>query len=267
VTPAHTEPGAGTGLLIVVVLAGTAAGYLVLVAGQRAKGRRWSRWRTVSLLAGLGTLAIAVVPPVAGHGFPAHMAQHLLIGMYAPLFLVLAAPVTLLLGSLSTDRARRLTRLARSRPVAVLANPVTALTLNIGGLALLYFTPLYQATTHSPLLHHLVHLHFLAAGYLLAWTIAGPDPAPHRPSVPTRLVLLGVAIAAHAVLAQLIYAGVLVDLPVPDDQRRAGGDLMYYGGDTAELLLALALLATWRPIRRREPHAPSSPPLTARAGA
>jgi putative membrane protein len=248
-----------------VVLAGIAAGYLVLVAGQRAKGRRWSHWRTASLLAGLGTLAISVVPPVAGDGFPAHMLAHLLIGMYAPLFLALAAPVTVLLGSLPADRARRLTGLLRTRPVRVLVHPVTALTLNVGGLAVLYLTPLYQATTHSPLLHHLVQLHFLAAGYLFAWTIAGPDPAPHRPSVPTRLVLLGVAIAAHAVLAQLIYAGLLVDLPVPDDQRRAGGDLMYYGGDTAELLLALALLTTWRPGRRRA-HAPSSPALTARAG-
>ena len=27
---------------------------------------------------------------------------------------------------------------------------------------------------------------------------------------------------------------------------------MYYGGDIAELLLALALVTTWRPVRRRE---------------
>ncbi|MBB4908609.1 cytochrome c oxidase assembly protein [Actinophytocola algeriensis] len=53
-----------------------------------------------------------------------------------------------------------------------------------------------------------MHLHFLVAGYLFAWLIAGPDPAPHRPGVPARLVLLGVAIAVHATLAQLMYAGI-----------------------------------------------------------
>jgi putative membrane protein len=260
VTSVHAGPGGGAGLFTVVVVAAAAAGYLVLVAGQRARGRRWSRWRTASLLAGVGLLAVAVLPPVAahaGHGLPGQMLQHLLIGMYAPLGLVLAAPVTLLLASLPTHRAHHLTRLLRSRPVGLLANPVTALALNLGGLAVLYVTPLYQATTTNALLHYLVHAHFLAAGYLFAWVIAGPDPAPHRPSVPTRIVVLGVAIAAHAVLAQLIYAGILVDVAVPDAERRAAGDLMYYGGDIAELLLALALLTTWRPARRgrRSPSA------------
>lgn len=65
------------------------------------------------------------------------------------------------------------------------------------------------------------------------------------------------AITGHAVLAQLIFAGALVEIAVPDVQRRAAGDLMYYGGDIAERLLALALLSTWRPTghRRRSPPA------------
>lgn len=46
--------------------------------------------------------------------------------------------------------------------------------------------------------------HVFTAGYLFAWVIAGPDPAPRRPSVPARLVVLGVAVAGHAVLSQLL---------------------------------------------------------------
>ena len=58
-------------------------------------------------------------------------------------------------------------------------------------------------------------LHFVFAGCLYAWVIAGPDPAPHRPSVPARLVVLGVAVAVHSVLAQLLYGGWFVKVHAP----------------------------------------------------
>jgi len=138
VTLGHGRAAAAGDILIVAVLAVMAAGYVVLVARRRARGRQWSHWRTASLLAGVGLLAAAMLPPVAdhaGHSFHGHMVQHLLIGMYAPLGLVLAAPITLLLGSLPARQARRLARLVRSRPVGLLANPITALLLTIGGLA------------------------------------------------------------------------------------------------------------------------------------
>ncbi|RCG22377.1 cytochrome c oxidase assembly protein [Streptomyces reniochalinae] len=231
-----------------------ALGYLLLVrrAHRRGPRREWSAWRSASFLAGCGLVAAAVLPPLApwAHGdFRGHMAQHLLIGMYAPVALVLGAPVTLLLRTLPGARARTLTSLLRSRPVRVLTHPVTALLLNTGSLAVLYCTPLYGAATAQPWGHWLLHLHFLAAGCLFAWVVAGPDPAPARPEVPARLVLLGAAIAGHAVLSQLMYGGFLIDIPAPVGQVRGGAELMYYGGDIAELLLAGAVVATWRPGR------------------
>ena len=74
------------------------------------------------------------------------MHQHLLTGMYAPLGLVLGAPVTLLLRTLPAGSRWRIGRLLRSRPVHLVVNPIIALGLNLGGLAALYFTPLYLAT-------------------------------------------------------------------------------------------------------------------------
>ena len=50
-------------------------------------------------------------------------------------------------------------------------------------------------------------------------------------------------------LAQLLYAGVLVDVTGHPADLRLGADLMYYAGDIAELLLAFALVSTWRPRR------------------
>lgn len=63
---------------------------------------------------------------------------------------------------------------------------------------------------------------------------------------------LGVAIAAHAVISQLMYGGFWVDVHAPIHQVRTGAEIMYYGGDIAELLLAAALVATWRPEHRRQ---------------
>ena len=144
----------------------------------------------------------------------------------------------------------------------VVAHPVTALLLSVGGFAALYLTPLYAGSARQPALHQLVHLHFLLAGYLFVWVVAGPDPAPRRPSVPARLVVLGVAVAGHAVLSQLLYAGAYVRVDVPLEQRLGGATLMYYGGDIAELLVAVALVLTWKRGRsgqrlravRRAPH-------------
>jgi putative membrane protein len=69
------------------------------------------------------------------------MLQHLLIGMFAPLGLVMGAPVTLALRTIRPKGARRVSRFLRTSGVRIIANPVTALVLNTGGMALLYFTP------------------------------------------------------------------------------------------------------------------------------
>ncbi|MGW2491474.1 cytochrome c oxidase assembly protein [Streptomyces sp. NPDC001606] len=253
--PGHMD---GTGplefLLPSLALLVCAGGYLRLAsrARRRNPGRGWHRWRTVSFLAGLALLALALLPPLAGvahRDFRGHMAQHLLIGMYAPLALVLGAPVTLLLRALPASRARLVTGALHSRPARLLAHPAVALPLSTGSLAVLYCTPLYNTAMAHPAGHWLLHAHFLLSGCLFAHVIAGPDPAPARPGVRARLVCLGCAIAVHAVVAQLMYGGFWVDIRAPIPEVQGGAEIMYYGGDIAELLLAAALVATWRPER------------------
>jgi putative membrane protein len=190
--------------------------------------------------------------------------QHLLVGMLAPLGLVLGAPGTLALRTVRPRVGRAALRLLRRRVAAVALHPVTGLLLTAGGLYLLHLTPLYRATLAHPGLHTLVLLHFLASGYVFSWAIAGPDPGPHRPGVPLRLAVLGLSVAAHATLAQLMYAG-LVDVAAPADRLRTAATLMYYVGDLAEILLALALLATWRPTPRRDRPTPDRPDRRPRA--
>jgi putative membrane protein len=242
-------------VLTALILLAAAVGYLLAVRRARHCNPTlgWSPWRSASFLAGLALLALASLPPLAASAhtdFRGHMAQHMLIGMYAPLALVLAAPVTLLLRTLPPVRARRVTAVLRSRPAGVLGHPAVALALSTGSLGLLYFTPLFDLTMRHPAGHWLLHLHFLASGCLFAYVIAGPDPAPTRPGVPARLVYLGIAVAVHALVAQAMYGGFLIDIRAPIGQVQQGAEIMYYGGDIAELLLAAALVATWRPERR-----------------
>lgn len=214
------------------------------------KQRQWSRWRITFFVIGCLILLLAVSPVIvrwAHHELKGHMVQHLLIGMLAPLGLVLGAPMTLALRTLPADLAKRVVSLLHSRPVQIVSHPVSALMLNIGGMYVLYLTPLYATMQHSPMLHHLVHIHFLAAGYLFTWSIlAGPDSSPHSPEMWTRLSVLTASIAAHAVLGKLMY-GYLWPRQTGHtaEEIQAAAQIMYYGGDTIELILAVALFYLW----------------------
>lgn len=247
--------GSTTGVALVLVLA---VGYEVMALCQQ-RGRPWPDARTAAFLGGCLVLAAGLSPelsPWPFGDFRTHMLQHLLVGMVAPLGLVLGAPITLVLRSVPRPLGRRLGRLLHHRALRPVAHPVTALVLSVGGFAALYVTPLYTVTADRPALHTLMTVHFLLAGCLFAWVIAGPDPAPRRPSVPARLVVLGIAVAAHAILSQLLYAGVMAPTEIPTPQRQGGATLMYYGGDITELLVAAALVATWRPTRVRARPSP-----------
>ena len=212
-------------------------------------------WRTTLFSSGAFLLALGLVPPIAEFAhedFRGHMVQHLALGMLAPLGLVLGAPLTLLMATLPKSLARKTAQFLRLSPLQKLSHPVSALFLNLGGMYLLYLTPLYSASLSSGLLHLLVHLHFIVAGCLFTWAIAGPDPGPRRPSYMYRFVILFLSMAGHAILAKMIYAygwpqGTHHDLA----EIQSGAKLMYYAGDGAEVLLLIALLIGWKQSQQK----------------
>jgi putative membrane protein len=189
----------------------------------------------------------AVLPPIADHDelFQVHVTQHLLLGMIGPAFLALSAPITLVLRTASGWTWRVLLRVLRSRVVAVLSWPATAVTLYLGGLYTLYLTGLYAAAERDDLLHAAVHAHMLLAGCLLSWTVIGVDPIRRRPRVPVKVAALIIAGAGHDTLAKLLYAH---DLPAGAGAvaaRHVGAELMYYGGTLIDLALAAVLMTQW----------------------
>ncbi|OLO09937.1 hypothetical protein BTW10_17260 [Chromohalobacter japonicus] len=229
--------------------------YLAGVWRTRHAGKPWSPWRSASFIVGTITLAVAFAAPVnafAHHDLRGHMLQHLLVGMFAPLGLVFGAPMSLLLRNLAPARARATVTLLGSMPVRIVSHPLSAALLDIGGMYLLYLTPLYTQSIATPWLHHVIHLHFVISGCLFSWAIAGPDPAPHRPRWRTRLGVLILAIATHATLGKLMYAWLLpAGTGASPGEIQAAAQWMYYGGDLAELLLLVALMQQWLRERQR----------------
>ena len=260
--PYQVHLQAMTGAFVLLLLAVTLwFAYVLAALVQRRRLPGWPLWRLASFTCGTALLVTVLSPPamIWGHAdLRGHMAQHLALGMFAPIALMLGKPVTLLLRSVPVSVARGLASILATLPVRVLSHPFTALLLDVGALYLLYLTPLYQLSQTSPVLHVLLHLHFVLAGYLFCWAVAGPDPAPHRARFFTRLAALFLATAAHSILGKLMYgygyphaAGyALADI-------QAAAQLMYYGGNLAEMALALLLFAGWhrRESRQRVPMA------------
>lgn len=244
---------AGLGPLILPgALALVAVAYCALAA--RSVAHRPVPWSRVAWFVGGTAITlwglVGSVSRPSPSPFTVHMVQHLAVGMLGPLCLMMGAPVTLLLRNGPRGLVPVVRRLLRSRVLRFVSHPITALVLSVGTLPVLNGTRLYAWTEDQPGAADLLHLHLLLSGALFAWVICGPDPAPHRPSVPVRLVVLGVAVATHATTSQVLYAGALPILAEPADLRM-GATLMYYGGDAVELLMALLLVTAWKPRRRR----------------
>jgi putative membrane protein len=222
-----------------VALALYAAGVLRL----RRRGDAWSPWRFLSFGAGACGLAAGLAAPLPGGEFTAHMLQHLIVGMYAPLLLVLGRPITLALRALRPGPRRVLLSVARSRPAAVLVFPPVAAALDVGGLWILYRTPLFAATHEHAWPHLLVHLHVFAAGLLFSVAICQVEPLRHRYSLAVRGGTLVVAGTAHAVLAKSLWVAPPPHFTAPD--LHTGAEVMYYGGDLAEIALAAVVALAW----------------------
>lgn len=218
----------------------------------------WPGFQCASFIFGMALLAAAFMPAImqAGHhDLRIHMVQHLLIAMFAPIFLVLGAPVTLLLKTLPAKVARAGTTILKSRLFYSLTHPFTAAIVNTGGMFLLYLTPLYSLSLASQSLHWFIHIHFLLAGYLFAWSLIGLDPVPRRTGHRTKILVLLLSMGLHAFLSKFMYAyGYPLNTPHAQDQIQEAARLMYYWGDLSELILVVIVFYTW--YRRASRSAP-----------
>ncbi len=224
----------------IVLLALPLALYVGAVLSLRGRRMPWKARRTAAFVIGMGLLAVALLPPLASRDdlFTVHVVQHLMLGMFAPVFLALSAPITLALRVLSPRGRRWVVSVLHNLLARLLTHPVTAAALSVGGLALLYGTGLYGQAEQHAWVHALVHLHFVVSGYLFAAAIIGLDPRKHQPSLLLRCLVLIAASGAHAVIAKLLYAH-------GPAAWQTGAQVMWYGGDAVDVLMVAVLFAQW----------------------
>jgi putative membrane protein len=252
-TFAHVHPSpvawpGTTALTAAVAALLTAFVYLLAAVRLRRRGDAWPHRRDVSFTAGCVGVAGAAAGTDAlpGGPFTGHMIQHLVVGMAAPLLLVLAHPLTLALRALAPGRVRRaLLAFVRSRPVGRLVFPPLAALLDVGGLWVLYRTELFSAMAHRPLLHGVVHAHMLAAGLLFSFAMCQLGPVRRRWSLAVRGPTLLAVGAAHGLLAKTLYTLPPPGTDVTTADLHRGAQVMYYGGDVTEAALAMVLGVGW----------------------
>jgi len=254
-------------LLLVLV---PAAVYVYGVRRLTARGDRWPVGRTLSfVVGGLGTIALATLSGIAAYDtslFAVHMVQHMMLSMVATVFLALGAPVTLALRTLPKGPRGVLLRVLHSRFAEIVSFPLIPWVLFVASPFALYFSGWYEATLTSPVLHELLHLHFLAVGSLFFWPLLGIDPVPGRSGHPFRMLLVAATLPFHAFLGVAIMSvepdgrGLLAaDHYLPMHglaesvfQQQLGGGLLWASGDIVGLLFLGVLLTQWMRASERE---------------
>jgi len=272
--PAPAGPLSGTGWLTVwsidwlwlVVSALAVALYLVGVRRMRARGDSWPVARTIVWVLGWAIFVWATcgAPGIYGRVlFSVHMLMHMTVSMAAPILMVLAAPATLALRTLTArgdntlGPRELLLGLLHSRFLTVIGNPIVAAAIFFGSLVAFYFSPLFDLALRTHTGHVLMTLHFLLAGYLFAWVLVGIDPGPRRWPPSLRLVILFATISFHAFFGVALTTGTSVlaptfyralHLPWAVDllaDQRNGGAVAWSLGELPTLVLALLVTLAW----------------------
>ena len=208
--------------LVLAILILASLLYIKGIRILRKRGDSWPIGRTISFFVGILIVNFAIngaIGVYAHFAFSYHMIEHMILGMVAPIPLVLSAPITLALRTLPMGRDSEeegvrniLIRFLHSRYAKLITNPVAALLIFDGSLFVLYFTGLFGSLMSSHVGHLFMNLHFLLAGLLFFHVIVGVDPNPNRPPNVVRIVILFAAMSIHAFFSiALMSATTLLD--------------------------------------------------------
>lgn len=279
-TIAYEADGLILGTLIFVT-----ALYIAGVIRLARRGVKWPVGRTIAFALGISAIDFATsggFGVYAIFSFSHHMMAHMVLGMIAPIGIVLGAPITLALRALPSGRdddelglRGLLVKALASKVVVVLSHPIVALAIFDGSLFVLYFTSIFDTLMGSHIGHLVMSLHFLLAGILFFHVIIGIDPRPRQYPHIFRIVILFAAMSIHAFFsisllssATLIGGDYYQSLATPwisdlmADQR-IGASIGWAMGEIPILLSLVATFVQW--IRSDEREARRSDRASKRA--
>lgn len=203
----------------------TVAGILYAVRAHHLAmaGRPVPGWRQGCFFGGLTliVLALTALGDLAGDSFAWHMAEHLLIGDFGTLLIVLGLTGPVLAPLL---RTRALSALR------VLGHPGVALPLWAVDLYLWHLPSLHQSAVEHPGVHALQHMLFITCGVAMWMPLLGPLPTPAWFGNAAKLVYIIVVRLLGAVLGNILVFDSTVLYPVygepVSDQSTAGAIMM-----------------------------------------
>jgi putative copper resistance protein D len=154
------------------LMAGAAAG--LYLWGARRVRSRWPVRRTVAFLAGVLLIVVALQSGLSAYDdrlLSAHMVQHLILLLAAPLCLLSGRPV--MLGLRALPRRGRVTVAQVMSGTRFLGHWSVGLLCFYAVVMVPHIPALYDAALRHPLLHELEHLIFLAGGLTFLWPLFG----------------------------------------------------------------------------------------------
>ncbi|GAA3856507.1 cytochrome c oxidase assembly protein [Amycolatopsis tucumanensis] len=244
-----------------------AAVYLLGARRLRWRGERWPPGRTTAWLTGCGLVFVATSSGVGAYapaGFSEHVSSHMVLGMLAPLLLVLGGPLTLALRVLpaaATGRApgprEWLVAVVDSGMVRALSHPAVAAGLFVASYYLLYFTGVFGWVIDEHWSRMALNVFVLAVGYQFYWIVVGIDPSPRRFPHLGRLGLVFAVMPFHAVFAVIVMTMRTViaenyyrtlTLPWFSDllaDQRLAGIISLVAGELGLVVAQVVLLVQW----------------------
>ena len=256
---AYDADGLMLGLLIFAV-----AIYIKGVIILSRRGDKWPVGRTIAFALGISAIDFATSGGLGVYSrfaFSNHMLSHMVLGMIAPIGIVLGAPVTLALRTLPIGRNEQergirgsFIALLHSKLSKIYTHPVVALAIFNGSLFALYFTPLFGNLMQGHSGHFFMSMHFLLSGILFFQVLIGVDPMPRKVPHIVKVIIIFAAMSIHAFFSiSIMSASTLLDngyfelleRPWATDllaDQRLGGAI---GWATGEIPILLALLATF----------------------
>jgi putative membrane protein len=244
-------------VLILVAAIIAALWYVRAEWSLSARGRSWSAKRTISFMAGLVAIVIALQSPVASFTmdyFQAHVIQHLLLMVIGPPLLAMGAPMTLALQTSSRTGKIRLLGALNSRPFKAITHPIPVWFLYYFSMFAFFLTfALNFAMTHMWVMD-LVNLGFLLASTLFWWPIVGVDTIPHwKMSHGVRMANLVIGVPLESFLAlALLSASRPAASMYSLSSTHSGAAILWIGAELFTFLALIPVFLQWVKLEERK---------------